>query len=117
MAEVERVLQSNEDFVIDSGLIIDVTLVDMHSSGVGQRCKYVNMQTFLQQKKCILRIQNDDELCCARAIVTSKANTDQNGKLNSIRQGREIQKQLAKQLHAEAGVPLENCSIVEVKMF
>ena len=117
MSEVERVLQSNEDFIIDSGLIIDVTLVDMPSGGIGKRCKYVNMHKFLQQKKCILQIQNDDELCCARAIVTAKANIDKHAKWNSIRQGREIQKQLAKQLHAEAGVPLEKCSIEEVKMF
>ena len=117
MSEVERVLQSNEDFIIDSGLIIDVTLVDMPSGGIGKRCKYVNMHKILQQKKCILQIQNDDELCCARAIVTAKANIDKHAKWNSIRQGREIQKHLAKQLHAEAGVPLEKCSIEEVKMF
>ena len=72
MSEVERVLQSNEDFIIDSGLIIDVTLVDMPSGGIGKRCKYVNMHKFLQQKKCILQIQNDDDLCCARAIVTPR---------------------------------------------
>ena len=71
MSEIERVIQSNEDFVIDSGLIIEVTLVDMLKGGVHKRCKFVNTDKFLKDKKCIIRILNNDDLCCARAIVTA----------------------------------------------
>ena len=87
MAEIERVLQSNEDFVIDSGLIIEVTLVDMPSGGVGRRYKFVKMDKFLMKKRCIIRIQNDDDLCCARAIVTAKAKVDKYEKWENIRKG------------------------------
>ena len=51
MAEIERVLQSNKDFVIDSGLIIEVTLVDMPIGGAQKRCKFVNTEKFLQNKQ------------------------------------------------------------------
>ena len=64
MAEVESLLQSNEDFVIDSGLIIEVTLVDMHSGGIGKRCKYGNMQ-----KKC--KIENP--YCGYKTMMSSVA--------------------------------------------
>lgn len=76
MAEIERVLQSKEDFVIDESLIFEVTLVDMPEGGAHKRCKFVNTDTFLVNKTCILQIQNDDDLCCARAIVTTNARLD-----------------------------------------
>lgn len=117
MAEIERVLQSNEDFVIDSGLIIEVTLVDMPTGGTRKRCKYVNMSKFILEKKCVIQIQNDDDLCCARAIVTAKARLDQHEYWDNIRRGRNMQKQLAEQLHVKAGVALGQCGIKEIEKF
>ena len=73
MAELERVLQSNEEFVLDESLIFEVTLCDMPEGGTVKLCKYLNTEKFLKDKKCIIRIQNKDELCCARAIITTKA--------------------------------------------
>ncbi len=81
MAEIERVLQSNEDFVIDESLIFEVTLVDMPNGGVGKRCKFVNTEKFLHDKRCFIRIQNDDDLCCTRAIITAKAKLDKHEKM------------------------------------
>jgi hypothetical protein len=115
MAEIERVLQSHEEFVIDESLIFEVTLVDMANGGTRKRCKFVNTQKFLQNKKCILRIQNDDDLCCARAIITAKARLDKHEKWNSIRTGKSIQESMAKALHVEAKVPFGLCGIDEVK--
>lgn len=37
MAESERVLQSNEDFVIDESLLFEITLVDMPKGGAQKR--------------------------------------------------------------------------------
>ena len=70
-----------------------------------------------KKKKKIIRIQNDDDLCCARAIVTAKANIDEHEKWNSIRQGRNIQGDLAKELHGMAGVPIGQCGLEEIKLF
>ena len=117
MAEIERVLQSNEDFVIDSGLIIEVTLVDMPSGGVGRRYKFVNMDKFLMKKRCIICIQNDDDLCCGRAIVTAKAKVDKHEKWENIRKGYEPQRSLALELHQQAGVPVGKCGIEDIKKF
>jgi len=117
MSEIERVLQSNEDFVIDESLLFDVTLVDMPNGGAQKRCKFINTEKFLADKKCIIRIQNDDDLCCARAIVTAKARLDKHDKWESIRKGFKIQEQLAKQLHDTASVPLGKCGVDEVKRF
>jgi len=117
MAELERVLQSNEDFTIDESLIIEVTLVDMPSGGAGKRCKYVNTDKFVCDKRCILRIQNNDELCCARAIITAKARLDKHPKWENIRKGFEPQGNMAKQLHEKAGVKMGTCGIEEIKKF
>ena len=50
MAEIERVLQSNEDSVIDESLIFEVTHVDMPEGGAGKRCKYINTDRFLEER-------------------------------------------------------------------
>ena len=46
--------------------------VSLPSGGTGKRCKYVDLCNFTR-KRCFIPIQNNDELCCARAIVTAKA--------------------------------------------
>ena len=117
MSEIERVLQSNEDFTIDESLIFEVTLVDMPSGGAGKRCKFVNTEKFVLDKRSIIQIQNQDDLCCARAIVTAKAKLDNHEQWNNIRQGRRIQEEMARQLHQQADVPLVRCGIEEIKKF
>ena len=117
LAEIERVLQSNEDFVIDESLIFEVTLVNMPDGGTRKRCKYVNTDKFMVDKRCILRVQNNDDLCCARAIVTAMARLDNHEKWNSIRAGCHLQRQLAEQLHKKADVIQGICGIEEIKKF
>ena len=68
-------------------------------------------------KRCIIRIQNDDDLCCARAIVTAKAKLDKHDKWGSIRKGCTVQTKLAEELHKQAGVNQGSCGIEEVKSF
>ncbi len=72
LSEIERVIQSNEDFILDEGLKLEITHVDMPEGGAGKRCKYVNTDQFLVDKRCIIRIQNEDDLCCALRLVTAK---------------------------------------------
>ena len=111
MSEIERVQQSNEEFVIDESLIIELSHVDMPDGRAQKRCKFVNTEKFLYNKKCIIHIQNDDDLCCARAIVSAKAKLDQHVKWNSIRLGKLLQEELAIQLHYQASVPIKTCGV------
>ena len=114
--EIERVLQSDEEFILDDGVEIEV--IHVHNPQGGRnRQGYVNLDRFLINKKCIIRIQNVDELCCARAIVTAKAKLDQHDQWDAIRKGRNIQGDLAKELHRQASVPQTMCGIEEVKKF
>jgi hypothetical protein len=77
----------------------------------------VDTERFLKDKRCIIQIQNKDDMCCARAIVTAKAKIDGHEQWNSIQRGRGIQEELALESHAKAGVPLHQCGIEDVKTF
>lgn len=69
------------------------------------------------REKMFHKHQNKDVLCCARAIVTAKAKLDNDPRWNSIRQGQNIQKQLAEELHQLAGVQLRRCDLEDTKKF
>ena len=75
------------------------------------------LQTLTAKKHSVIRIQNDDDLCCARVLVTAKARVDQHPKWNSIRQGRKLERELALLLHEEAHVPPGPCKYEELTKF
>lgn len=92
LSEIERVLQSYEEFVVDQSLEIEVVLVKL-PSGKGHKKKcYVDLEKSLKEKKTFIKIINRDHLCCAKAIVTTKARIDKHPKWNSIRKGNIILK-------------------------
>ena len=71
-------------------------------------------------KRCIITIKNDDDLCCARAIVTMKAlagNGAQHPDYQNLLKGRPVQTRLARELHRLAGVPEGPCGLAEVTQF
>ena len=65
-------------------------------------------ETFKLVKQTVVRIQNEDVLCCAYALVTAKAKVDLHPKWNSIRQGRRRRTRL---------VPFGPCSNEELAKF
>ena len=117
LSEIERVLQSYEQFVLDETLTIE--LVHVHVvTGSGYRMKpVVDISQMVEKKQSIIQIKNKDKLCCARALVTAIARIEKHPQWNSIRQGRGIQRELATNLHKKAGIPLEDCGIEEIKKF
>jgi hypothetical protein len=115
LQEIERVLQSNEQFVLDDSLDIEITHVKLPTGGM--KTQFVDLERFLKTKQCILTIKNKDNICCARALVTAKARVENHAKWNSIRQGKKIQEQLAIELHTLAKVPRLKCGIEEIKKF
>ncbi|XP_053406272.1 uncharacterized protein LOC128559126 [Mercenaria mercenaria] len=117
LSEIERVLQSYEEFVLDDTLGIELVHVQMPVGSGHKRQPFVNLDKMLQDKKCIIQIQNKDKLCCARALITAIAQIEKHPHWNKIRQGRHIQYQLAVDLHQKANIPLQSCGMEEVKKF
>ena len=119
-------LNSNEEFHPDRGLQVDVVLVRMPTPGSGRK-KYVGLRAFdvdSKRKRSIIRIQNNDELCCARAIVTMRAHChrDDPGHMPrnnwvTLRDGYPRQGVYARQLHQAAGVPEGPCGLPELAKF
>ena len=126
LSNISNLLNSNENFEIDDTLQLDVTHITMPPPGSGlpkgKRKRHIfgtdNYGDFLKAKRSVIRIMNDDELCCARAIVVAKAIVDDHPQVKSIKDSRNpLQKTLAQQLQEEARVPLGPCGLDQIKLF
>ncbi|MCW4344201.1 MAG: hypothetical protein N0E48_12745 [Candidatus Thiodiazotropha endolucinida] len=117
LSEIERVLQSFEEFVLDQTFGIEFVHVHMVKGSGHKRKPYVDIERLLGDKRSVIQIQNRDNLCCARALVTAMARVQNHPQWDSIRRGYKIQGELAKELHCKAGVPFEACGIAEIRIF
>ena len=68
MDHIESVLNSHEDFRIDNRLKIDV----IHRRGRKALALHKNKGDAIENKRGIITIINDDNLCCAREIERGK---------------------------------------------
>ena len=116
-----QAFNSNEQFEMDDSFQLSITQVQHAPQGTGKPRRgkpgHPTMEMLTAKKKSVIRIQNDDELCCARALVVAKARLDQHPKWSSIRQGGKLQRELALQLHDEARVPPGPCSYEALTAF
>ena len=116
-----QALNSNEQFEMDDSFQVSITQVHHAPQGTGKprRTKpgHQPLRNLIPKKRSIIQIQNKDELCCARALVTAKAKVDQHPKWSSIRHGGKIQKELALLLHHEANVPFGPCGYDALTQF
>ena len=86
-------------------------------SGKNKRTIF-NIRDYLKQKKSVVRINNTDDLCLARALAVAIARIEKDPKYKQIcRSDRPVQRQRALALHQAANVPLGPCDIDEVKLF
>lgn len=80
----------------------------------------VAVEKVLETKRSVVCILNDDEMCCARAIVTMKAFADADSARDpdyvNLRKGHPAQKVRAEELHTKAKVPKGTCGIKELQM-
>jgi hypothetical protein len=60
LTEIERVLQSNEQFVLDHCVQLNITHVSLPKGGTGKRCDYMDTERFMKDNRCIIQIQNKD---------------------------------------------------------
>ena len=110
---LSRALNSNEQFEMDDSCQLSITQVYHANRGSGSKRQlkpgHCTLDLLKPKKRSIVQIQNADDLCCARALVTAKAKVDRHPQWESIRKGRNLQKEHAMQLHREAHVPLGPC--------
>lgn len=115
-----RTLNSNENFKWDDSFQLSFTHVRPPPAGRGKRKikpGYSEPKEFRDRKGSVITIVNKDNLCAARAIMTGKARIDGHEEWNSIRQGRDIQRVMARSLHKNAGVSLmtKSCGYEELQ--
>ena len=120
LGDLAKHLNSQEQFGLDDSFQLSLTQV--LDAPRGSRPQYYrpgqrNQAAFRLLKKSILRINNRDNLCCARAIVTAKAYVDPHPKWESFKRGFKIQTLEAKRLHAEVDVPIGPCGYDELDRF
>ena len=123
LQQMSNILNSNENFAIDDSFHIEVSHI--RDSGVGSGYRGLRpgtqpIELFLQNKKSVVRIENKDELCCARALVTAKAYREWGSRDSQYRHiafGRPLQETLARQLHRRARVPEGPCGLGELNLF
>ena len=99
MQQISRMLNSNEQFRLDDSFSLHISHIQDLCQGAGnQRIRKGTMalKKLLDLKKSVVKIKDEDELCCARAIVTMKALADANGNprdqdYHNLKQGCPVQ--------------------------
>ena len=120
MQQISRMLNSNEQFRLDDSFSLHISQIRDPGRGAGNkriRKGSMALDKLLDLRKSVIKINNDDELCCTRAIVTMKAYCDfgsRHPEYVSLRRGRPVQERQARQLHREAGVPEGPCGLHQI---
>ena len=119
-SELERVIQSNQEFRLNDTVTIDINHVEspVGSGGKGKKRTTFDIDDYLNEKGSVVRIRNKDDLCLARALVVARAKKENDPKYDQIRRSNKaIQREKAFDLHEAANVPLGPCSLNEVALF
>lgn len=128
LQHLTSILNSNESFAVDDTFQLSFTQVRALPRGTGHKRKlkpgYSTSRRFAFLKRSIITIQNNDEICCAGAIVVAKAlvhkddDEDAKTRWNSIRDSDcNIQLVEACKLHHEVHVPHGPCGPDELHAF
>ena len=119
-SQIERVIQSNQEFRLNDTVTVDINHVKAPEGRGKSKCKRttLNIRDHLKEKKTVIRINNTDDFCLARALAVSIARIEKDPKYQQIRKSDNyIQLDRALDLHVAANVPLGPCGMNEVKLF
>ena len=120
LSQVEKVVQSNEEFRLNDTVNIDILRVQM-PRGTGKskvKRQTWNIREYLGKKKSVITINNKDDLCLARALAVSIARIEKDPQYKHItNSSRPLQRERAFDLHQTANVPLGPCGLKEVDLF
>ena len=118
LSHVERVIQSNEEFRLNTTVNIDIIRVEMPQGSGKSKRTILNIRDYLKKKGSVITINNKDNLCLARALVVSIARIEKDPRYKSILDSRcTVQRERAFDLHEAANVPLGPCGLKEVDLF
>ena len=121
LSNIEKVVQSNEEFRLNDTVSIDLIHVEMPQGSGKSRVKRTtyDIREYLKKKKSVIPINNKDDFCLARALAVAIARIEKNPKYVQIRDSRRghIQLDRALDLHQAANVPLRPCGLNEVEQF
>jgi hypothetical protein len=84
LAQIERVVQSNHEFRLNDSVNVNVIQVEMPQGGTGTKRSEINLEKHFTNKRSIVRIQNEDDLCLARALIVSIAKIENDSRYKSI---------------------------------
>ena len=118
LSNIEKVVQSNEDFRLNDTVTINLIHVEMPQGSGRLKRTTLNIRDHLKKKQSVIAINNKDNLCLARALVTSIARIEKDPRYKQIKEARgRIQHIRAYDLHQAANVPLGPCGLKEVDLF
>ena len=120
LSNIEKVVQSNEEFRLNDTVTIDIVHVKMPQGSGRSKVKRTtyDIREYLKQKKSVISINNKDDFCLARALAVSIARIEKDPKYDQIKKStRHIQLDKALDLHQAANVPLQPCGLNEVEQF
>ena len=117
-SQIERVIQSNEDFRLNDTVTVDIIHVETPQGSGKSKRTTLNIREYLKKKKSVIPINNKDDFCLARALAVAIARIENDPKYDQIRKSTEhVQLDRALDLHQAASVPLGPCGINEVELF
>ncbi len=117
-SQIERVVQSHQEFRLNESVIADIVHVEMPEGRGKRKRDTIDLESYLESKRSVIRIRNNDDLCLARALVVAIAKADGDKRYSQLANHRKpSQKKAACELHEKAGVPFGPCGIPEVKQF
>ena len=123
LEKITQIQNSNEQFQVDGSFHIEVTHIQDSGRGSGQPCFKLgtrHIEKALRDKRSVILINNQDDLCCARALVTLQALGEEGNRgkhYNNIKRGHSEQEKRAKALYAEARDPEGPCGLGEIALF
>ena len=119
-SQVEKVVQSNEEFRLNDAVNIDILRVQMPQGSGKSKVKRTtyDLREYLKKKKSIVSINNKDDYCLARALAVSIARIEKDPRYDRVRSPNSgLQRERAFDLHEVANVPLGPCGLKEVDLF
>ena len=117
-SQIERVIQSNRHFRLNDTVTVDIIHVEAPQGSGRSRRTTLNIQEYLHKKGSVITIQNNDNLCLARALVVAIAKVENDPNYKHLRDPkRRAQEKKARELHEAANVPFGPCGLPEVDLF
>ena len=79
-SQIERVIQSNRDFRLNDTVTVDIIHVEAPQGSGRSKRTTLNIGEYLHEKGSVITINNDDNLCLARALVVAVARIENDPK-------------------------------------